>query len=182
MMMYCYMSSPIGDLLLAGDDVSLHLIGFPEGKGHVEPASDWLENSARFNLEKQQLTEYFAGERREFDLVLAPTGTDFQRAVLVALQEIAYGRTCCYRDIAERIGKPKAVRAVGAANGRNPIPIVIPCHRVIGADGSLTGFGGGLAAKSWLLNHEGSLPAGTQASTYQSAHENTFKSAQKTLF
>ena len=167
MMMHCYMSTPIGDLLLAGDDVSLHLIGFPEGKGRVEPSSDWLENSARFNLEQQQLAEYFAGERREFDLVLAPTGTDFQRSVLVALQEIPYGRTCSYRDIAERIGRPKAVRAVGAANGRNPLPIVIPCHRVIGADGSLTGFGGGRAAKSWLLNHEGGLPAGTHQSAQQ---------------
>ena len=164
MMIYCYMSSPIGDLLLAGDDVSLKLIGFPEGKGRVEPKSDWLENTGRFALVQQQLDEYFTGQRREFDLVLAPTGTEFQRAVLVALQKIPYGRTCSYRDIAERIGKPKAVRAVGAANGRNPLPIVIPCHRVIGADGRLTGFGGGLAAKSWLLNHEGSLPTNTQDS------------------
>jgi len=170
MIMYCYMSSPIGALLLAGDDVSLHLIGFPEGKGRVEPESDWIESSGRFNVEQHQLEEYFTGKRREFDLLLAPTGTDFQRAVLAALQEIPYGCTCSYRHIAERIGKPKAVRAVGAANGRNPLPIVIPCHRVIGADGSLTGFGGGLAAKSWLLNHEGSLPTGSQ------------DTSQKTLF
>lgn len=162
MMMYCYMPSPIGDLLLAGDEVSLHTIGFPEGKGRVEPEPEWSENSDRFAVEQQQLDEYFAGKRRDFDLVLAPTGTDFQHAVLAALQEIPYGHTCSYREIAERIGRPKAVRAVGAANGRNPLPIVIPCHRVIGADGSLTGFGGGLAAKSWLLDHEGGLPAASE--------------------
>jgi methylated-DNA-[protein]-cysteine S-methyltransferase len=178
MMMYYYMSSPIGDLLLAGDDVSLQVIGFPEGKGRIEPEPDWIENSGRFVVEQQQLEEYFAGKRREFDLVLAPTGTDFQRAVLAALQKIPYGRTCSYRDIAERIGRPKAVRAVGAANGRNPLPIVIPCHRVIGADGSLTGFGGGLAAKSWLLNHEGGLPPCTQECT----QEGTQQTHQKRLF
>ncbi|MFT7306369.1 MAG: methylated-DNA-[protein]-cysteine S-methyltransferase [Candidatus Azotimanducaceae bacterium] len=157
-MLYCYMASPIGDLLLAGDADSLCIIGFPEGKGRVEPGRDWIESDARFSEERQQLAEYFEGKRQVFSLTLSPTGTVFQRQVLDALQEIPFGRTCSYRDIAERIGRPKAVRAVGAANGRNPIPIVIPCHRVIGADGSLTGFGGGLAAKSWLLSHEGCSP------------------------
>lgn len=164
-MLYCYMASPIGDLLLAGDADSLFIIGFPEGKGRVEPESDWIESKARFGEERQQLTEYFEGKRQVFTLSLSPTGTVFQRQVLNALQDIPFGRTCSYRDIAERIGRPKAVRAVGAANGRNPIPIVIPCHRVIGADGSLTGFGGGLAAKSWLLRHEGSSP-GTQEALF----------------
>jgi len=154
-MLYCYMASPVGDLLLAGDADSLFIIGFPQGKGLVEPAPDWIESEARFSEECQQLAEYFDGTRKVFTLKLSPTGTAFQRQVLDALQEIPFGITCSYRDIAERIGRPKAVRAVGAANGRNPIPIVIPCHRVIGADGSLTGFGGGLAAKSWLLSHEG---------------------------
>ena len=157
-MLYCYMASPIGDLLLAGDVDSLFIIGFPEGKGKVKPKPDWVESKTRFNEERQQLTEYFEGKRTVFSLTLSPTGTEFQCQVLEALQEIPFGRTCSYRDIAEQIGRPKAVRAVGAANGRNPIPIVIPCHRVIGADGSLTGFGGGLATKSWLLRHEGSFP------------------------
>jgi methylated-DNA-[protein]-cysteine S-methyltransferase len=103
---------------------------------------------------KQQLDEYFAGKREAFDLKLAPHGTAFQLAVLQALQEIPYGETRSYQYIATRIGKPKSVRAVGAANGRNPLPIIIPCHRVIGSDGSLTGFGGGLPTKRFLLDLE----------------------------
>ncbi len=102
----------------------------------------------------RQLDEYFAGERQDFSVNLKPAGTPFQLSVLEALQAIPYGRTATYRDIAEAIGRPSAVRAVGAANGRNPLPIVIPCHRVIGADGNLTGFGGGLAAKQYLLSLE----------------------------
>ncbi len=162
-MLYCYMPSPIGDLLLGGDECSLFIIGFPEGKGRVEPHPEWVESNIRFNEEQKQLTEYFRGERKVFDLALSPRGTAFQIQVLDALQEIPFGRTCSYRDIAQKIGRPKAVRAVGAANGRNPIPIVIPCHRVIGADGSLTGFGGGLEAKAWLLTHEGSAPGKQEA-------------------
>lgn len=165
-MLYCYMNSPIGALLLAGDDDALHLIGFPEGMGRVEPKTDWIEHSDRFDIERQQLTEYFSGDRQVFELNLSPSGTAFQLEVLAALQEIPFGVTCSYADIAMRIGNPKAVRAVGAANGRNPIPIVIPCHRVIGADGSLTGFGGGLEAKSWLLAHEDSLPSGAQSELF----------------
>jgi methylated-DNA-[protein]-cysteine S-methyltransferase len=165
-MLYCYMSSPLGQLLLAGDTASLHLIGFPEGKGHVAPDADWIEDDARFNLERNQLEEYFRGERQVFDMALSPTGTVFQRKVLEALGEIQFGTTCSYADIANRIGNPRAVRAVGAANGRNPLPIVIPCHRVIGADGSLTGFGGGLAAKSWLLSHENCLPESVQSELF----------------
>jgi methylated-DNA-[protein]-cysteine S-methyltransferase len=107
-----------------------------------------LQHAAR------QLEEYFAGERREFDLPLHLTGTEFQVRVLEELQRIPYGETTSYSDIAERIGRPKAMRAVGAANGRNPIPIVIPCHRVIGRGGSLTGFGGGLETKAELLRLE----------------------------
>lgn len=165
-MLYAYMDSPIGSLLLAGDDQALRLIGFPEGKGRVEPKSDWTKNVARFEIEQRQLEEYFSGERRAFNLNLLPSGTDFQLEVLSALQTIPFGVTCSYADIAAKIGNPKAVRAVGAANGRNPLPIVIPCHRVIGADGSLTGFGGGLEAKSWLLSHENSLPESKQSEMF----------------
>ena len=103
---------------------------------------------------RQQLEAYFAGELQRFDLALAPDGTDFQQAVWQALTTIPYGATCSYGEIARQIGKPKASRAVGAANGQNPIPIIIPCHRVIGSTGKLTGFGGGLAAKEILLELE----------------------------
>lgn len=153
-MRYRYIDSPIGQLLLAGEGDAIEMIGFPEGKGIVTPQEDWVHAAKIYEDAERQLQEYFDGERQEFDLDLKPSGTPFQLSVLEALQKIPFGHTATYRDIAAAIGKPKAVRAVGAANGRNPLPIVIPCHRVIGADGSLTGFGGGLPAKSFLLNLE----------------------------
>jgi methylated-DNA-[protein]-cysteine S-methyltransferase len=106
---------------------------------------------------RKQLTAYFAGKLRTFDLPLAPNGTEFQRKVWTALTKIPYGTTTSYAAIARSIQSAAAIRAVGAANGRNPIPIIVPCHRVIGSDGSLTGFGGGLDRKRWLLHHEGAL-------------------------
>jgi len=153
-MNYRYIESPIGALLLAGEGAGLVYIGFPEGKGKVVPAEDWEEVSDCYVEAEQQLSEYFRGERTEFSMKLAPHGTRFQLQFLDALQKIPYGSTCTYRDIAESIGRIKAVRAVGAANGRNPLPIVIPCHRVIGTNGSLTGFGGGLDTKKYLLELE----------------------------
>jgi methylated-DNA-[protein]-cysteine S-methyltransferase len=160
---YRYINSPLGKLLLAGDETGLRYIGFPKGKGIVSPEEDWRKSETCFAEAEKQLGEYFAGKRSTFDLALAPDGTAFQLEVLNALQEIPCGETRSYQEIAQRIGKPKAVRAVGAANGRNPLPIVIPCHRVIGSDGSLTGFGGGLEAKTFLLELEGSLET-TQSS------------------
>lgn len=154
-LMYRYISSPIGELLIAGDDEGLHLIGFPEGKGKVMLAENWVNNELCLPEVELQLREYFRGERENFELTLCPHGTEFQLEVLHALQQIPYGSTCSYIDLATEIGRPKAVRAVGSANGRNPIPIIIPCHRVIGADGSLTGFGGGLPTKQFLLELEG---------------------------
>jgi methylated-DNA-[protein]-cysteine S-methyltransferase len=106
---------------------------------------------------RQQLTEYFAGSRTTFDLPLDPSGTEFQRRVWDSLRTIPYGTTTSYGAIARRLGDPHATRAVGAANGQNPIPIVVPCHRVVGAKGELTGFGGGIDRKRWLLEHEGAL-------------------------
>ncbi|MBD3646009.1 MAG: methylated-DNA--[protein]-cysteine S-methyltransferase [Pseudomonadales bacterium] len=153
-MFYTFRESPVGELLLAGDKDGLKIIGFPTGKGRVHPERDWIRKDEFFQDAARQLDEYFAGERTRFELDLCPHGTDFQLQVLDALTRIPYGETRSYRDIAETIGKPKAVRAVGAANGRNPLPIVIPCHRVIGADGSLTGFGGGMEAKRFLLELE----------------------------
>lgn len=153
-MYYCYQETPIGNLLLAGDETGLAVVGFPEGSRRREPEPDWIFNEKPFAEVQKQLSEYFDGRRTAFDLPLRPTGTEFQLQVLEALQRIPYGTTCSYRDIAERIGRPRAVRAVGAANGRNPIPVIIPCHRVIGASGDLTGFGGGLPTKEALLRLE----------------------------
>ncbi len=153
-MYYCYLTTPIGDLLLAGDDAALSLVAFPEGSMRRDPEPDWIYSEKPFANARQQLTEYFAGTRKDFDLPLSLAGTEFQLRVLDELRRIPYGETTSYGDIAARIGKPKAMRAVGAANGRNPIPIIVPCHRVIGSSGDLTGFGGGLDAKQALLQLE----------------------------
>ena len=153
-MYYCYLETPIGDLLLAGDDEALSLVSFPEGSRRQEPEPDWIYSEKPFAEARRQLTAYFDGTLKEFDLELRPNGTEFQLRVLEELQKIPYGTTTSYGDIAKRIGRPKAMRAVGAANGRNPIPIIIPCHRVIGSTGDLTGFGGGLPTKEALLRHE----------------------------
>ncbi|MEJ2436236.1 MAG: methylated-DNA--[protein]-cysteine S-methyltransferase [Pseudolabrys sp.] len=153
-MYYCYTDTPIGELLVAGDADGLSMIGFPHGVMRRAPEPDWIFNEKPLAEACRQLREYFAGERREFDLPLSLTGTDFQVSVLRALRDIPYGETVSYGDIARRVGRTKAVRAVGAANGRNPIPIVIPCPRVIGSTGDLTGFGGGLDTKEALLRLE----------------------------
>jgi methylated-DNA-[protein]-cysteine S-methyltransferase len=153
-MYYCYLETPIGELLLAGEEGALSMIGFPKGSMRREPEADWIFNEKPLAIACTQLTEYFAGRRKAFDLSLKLNGTEFQVSVLEALQDIPYGQTTSYGEIAKRIGRPKAVRAVGAANGRNPIPIVIPCHRVIGSTGDLTGFGGGLDTKEALLRLE----------------------------
>ena len=153
-MYYCYLDTPIGELLLAGDADALSMVGFPEGAMRREPEPDWIYNEKPFAEAMRQLNEYFAGERQDFDLPLRLDGTEFQLLVLQELRRIPYGETASYRDVAERIGRPKAMRAVGAANGRNPIPIIVPCHRVIGSSGDLTGFGGGLDTKEALLRLE----------------------------
>jgi methylated-DNA-[protein]-cysteine S-methyltransferase len=119
-----------------------------------DPEPEWIYKELPFANARQQLTEYFAGKRKDFDLPLSLRGTEFQLRVLEELKTIPYGETTSYGDIAKRIGRPKAVRAVGAANGRNPIPIIVPCHRVIGSSGDLTGFGGGLDTKTALLRLE----------------------------
>jgi methylated-DNA-[protein]-cysteine S-methyltransferase len=153
-MYYCHFDTRIGELLLAGDTDTLSMIGFPKGSMRRDPEPDWIYNEGPFQNVCAQLSEYFAGERKKFDLELTLSGTEFQVSVLQALQEIPYGETTSYGAIAKQIGRPKAVRAVGAASGRNPIPIIIPCHRVIGSSGDLTGFGGGLDTKAELLRLE----------------------------
>jgi len=154
MMYYCYFETPIGELLLAGETDALSMIGFPKGAMRRDPEPDWIYNEDPFETTRQQLAEYFEGKRKEFDLPLKLDGTEFQVSVLEALQGIPYGETTSYGAIAKQIGRPKAMRAVGAANGRNPIPIIVPCHRVIGSSGDLTGFGGGLDTKEALLRLE----------------------------
>lgn len=154
-MNYCYLETPIGKLLIAGDGDVIRRIDFAKNGKPPRPEADWQESSrGPVAQAARQLREYFAGARTEFDLPLAPEGTEFQRSVWRRLQEIPYGETISYGELARRVGNPKASRAVGAANGQNPIPIVIPCHRVIGANGKLTGFGGGLPTKEALLTLE----------------------------
>jgi methylated-DNA-[protein]-cysteine S-methyltransferase len=146
-MVYSWLDTPIGRLLLAGDDAGLRRVLFPG----AEPLPGWRPDGEPVRDAMRQLTAYFAGELRVFDLPLAPEGTPFQRRVWQALREIEYGDTISYGELARRIGNPSASRAVGLANGSNPISIVVPCHRVIGANGKLTGYGGGLERKQWLL-------------------------------
>lgn len=157
---YDYLSTPIGNLLLATDATGLREVWFETGKHKKEPDPQWQRNAAKVAFAAKQLDEYFAGERQDFDLPLHPIGTPFQVNVWHALAKIPYGATISYGELARRIGQPEAVRAVGAANGRNPIPIILPCHRVIGADGSLTGFGGGLPTKRFLLAMEDQIARG----------------------
>ncbi|MFK8033757.1 MAG: methylated-DNA--[protein]-cysteine S-methyltransferase [Hyphomicrobiales bacterium] len=152
---YGYFNSPVGNLLVAGDGEELHLISFPNGSGATHPKENWRKDESVFDAVFTQLAAYFAGELIQFDLPLRLKGTDFQNKVWTTLLEIPFGRTWSYGQLASCIKKPNASRAVGAANGANPIPIIIPCHRVIGADNSLTGFGGGIETKEFLLKHEG---------------------------
>jgi methylated-DNA-[protein]-cysteine S-methyltransferase len=155
---YVSIPSPVGPLLLAADDDGLHLVEFHSPRHPTSRGSHWTQGeNAVLRETREQLEQYFAGALRAFDLPLAPRGTPFQQGVWHALRAIPYGETISYAELARRIGKPSAMRAVGAANGRNPLPIVVPCHRVIGADGSLTGFGGGLPTKRFLLELEGAL-------------------------
>ena len=153
-MIFTMIDTPIGTLLLAGDGERLARIGFPAGKGRVDPGPDWVFDPSAHDEARRQLQSFFAGQRSTFDLPLAPVGTPFQQRVWTALQSIPFGMTTTYGALARRLGQPTASRAVGAANGLNPLPIVVPCHRVVGADGALTGFAGGLATKRWLLDHE----------------------------
>ena len=141
-------SSPLGTIELRETNGFLTDLNFRSGPPSGAPSSAVLRAAAR------ELEEYFAGKRVSFDLPLDPAGTPFQGAVWRALREVPFGETATYGEIARRVGHPAAARAVGAANGRNPISIIIPCHRIIGADGSLTGYGGGLDRKEWLLRHE----------------------------
>jgi len=154
------MDTPIGLLRLVADEAGLREIWFSTGRHQRAPHPAWIRAREPLAQARQQLEEYFAGVRQQFDLKLHPLGTPFQQEVWWELARIPYGATISYGELARRIQHPQAVRAVGAANGRNPLPIVLPCHRVIGANGSLTGFGGGLPTKQFLLSMESRIAEG----------------------
>jgi methylated-DNA-[protein]-cysteine S-methyltransferase len=151
---YSTYDSPLGELLLVGDGRSLTGLYMQAQKYAREVQPEWKRDAQPFRAAVEQLDAYFAGELRAFDLSLAPSGTDFQRTVWRALLDVQFGTTATYGELARRIGSPRAPRAVGLANGRNPIGLIVPCHRIIGANGSLTGYGGGIERKRWLLAHE----------------------------
>jgi methylated-DNA-[protein]-cysteine S-methyltransferase len=153
-MNYTTFPSPLGSLVLWGGDDGLAALWLPSSKHTARLPNGAREDRAAFRSTLSQLEEYFAGERSTFDVPLSPHGTAFQRKVWTELRRIPFGHTMSYGELAARIEQPKASRAVGLANGRNPISIIVPCHRVIGHDGALTGYGGGLDAKRWLLDHE----------------------------
>jgi len=151
---YTYMDSPVGLLLLAGCKDALHMICFPESSHKRKPDADWIADAELFVDAKRELDEYFAGTRTHFTVPMVLEGTEFQKKVWQALIDVEFGHLATYGDIAKSLGKPGAARAVGGANNANPIPIIVPCHRIIGSDKSLTGFGGGLPTKQYLLDHE----------------------------
>jgi len=154
MIQYTVLESPIGPLPVARDELGIRTVLLPEGRMKADPDPSWVRDDAAFDDVRTQLGEYFAGTRTSFDLPLHLVGSAWQRKVWQALLDIPCGETESYGGLAARIGSPGAARAVGLANGQNPVPIVVPCHRVIGTNGSLTGYGGGLDAKRWLLAHE----------------------------
>lgn len=153
-LLYACIPSPIGELLLVGDGAALHCLYMQEAPRPARISSSWRREPAAFAEATRQLGEYFRGQRTSFDLPLSMHGTPFQRSVWAELRLIGYGQTASYGEIAQRVGQPGAARAVGIANARNPISIVVPCHRVIGANGTLTGYGGGLERKRYLLDLE----------------------------
>jgi methylated-DNA-[protein]-cysteine S-methyltransferase len=153
-MLYTLQDSPIGELLLLGDGKALHGLYMQEGRRPLKTRGQWKRGDAAFAAAREQLGEYFAGTRTTFELPLVLNGDAFQTLVWAELQRIPYGDTLSYGQVAREIGRPGAARAVGLANAQNPIAVIVPCHRVIGADGSLTGYGGGLERKRLLLELE----------------------------
>jgi methylated-DNA-[protein]-cysteine S-methyltransferase len=153
-MLYTTLDSPIGELLLVGDGASLHGLHMQEGRTAIEVGEGWKHVAEPFAAVRDQLDEYFVGRRTSFDVPLTMAGSAFQRRVWSELQRIPFGESISYGELARRIGIPSAARAVGTANRLNPVAVIVPCHRVIGADGSLTGYGGGLERKRFLLDLE----------------------------
>jgi methylated-DNA-[protein]-cysteine S-methyltransferase len=158
---YTITDTPVGPMVLTADNGALTGLQLPDGGHHRPVDAQWerVDDDPVLKAAATQLEEYFAGRRTSFDVPLDLQGTAFQRAVWDALRDIAYGTTASYGEIAAQVGQPGAARAVGMANHRNPVAVIVPCHRVIGADGSLTGYGGGLSCKEFLLSLEGAWPA-----------------------
>ena len=156
---YSYIDCPLGRMFVQGDGQFLTGLFMPEHKGWRGPDASWRRSDAPFTVVREQLAEYFAGGRQQFDVPLKLAGTRFQLQVWQELVRIPFGTTISYGQLAQRVGKPTASRAVGHANGRNPISIIVPCHRVIGTDGKLTGYAGGIDKKQWLLARERSATA-----------------------
>ncbi len=154
---YAYMNTPAGPVTLVGDGIVLNAIYWRVYRRAPAPQADWVEDASKFADVITQLNEYFAGKRTTFDIKTDVHGTPFQKQVWRELTKITFGETRSYQQIADAIGAARAVRAVGAAIGRNPLSIVVPCHRVVASDGKLTGFAGGLESKRMLLEHEGAL-------------------------
>lgn len=154
---YFAFSSPLGELLLVSDGESLTGVYYEDHRRGPAPGANWRRDAGPFNQVQDELAAYFAGELLAFNVPLAPRGSDFQREVWSELRRIPPGKTLPYSELAARVGRPKAIRAVGAANARNPISIIVPCHRVVGSNGALTGYAGGLRRKEWLLRHEASV-------------------------
>ncbi len=148
-MFYSYFKSPIGLVQIGGTASEVTSLDFVERRREKTESNPLLDRAAR------QIAEYFAGKRQVFDVPISYQGTDFQERVWGQLLKVPYGKTASYQDIARGVGSPLAVRAVGAANGKNPISLIVPCHRIIGSNGTLVGYGGGLWRKEWLLKHEG---------------------------
>src|SRR5687768_15990651 len=158
-MLYTTFDSPLGELLLVGDGRALHGLYMQEGRTSMAARPEWKRDDTSFAGVRSQLDEYFAGRRHSFDVPVVTAGSPFRQRVWRALSEIPYGETISYGEQARRIGAPATPRNVGAANGSNPVSIIVPCHRVIGADGSLTGYGGGLERKRALLELESGVLA-----------------------
>lgn len=163
---FSWIKSPIGELLVTGNGEALTRLHMRTQKYGTRPQPDWQRDDRLFKAAREQLAAYFAGALQDFDLPLAPAGTDFQQTVWQALRDIPYGCTESYGTLARRIGAPKAPRAVGLANGHNPLGIIVPCHRVIGANGKLTGYAGGVERKRWLLAHEARFAGPKQAALF----------------
>jgi methylated-DNA-[protein]-cysteine S-methyltransferase len=153
MIWFTEVATPIGAMLLVKTNRGLSH-AYLENLAPSKRDPSWTRDASAFRAERQQLDEYFDGKRTKFDLALDPRGTPFQLRVWSALRDVAYGRTASYGEIARAVGRPRAFRAVGATNGKNPIAIIVPCHRIIGSSGALVGYAGGMNRKRWLLDHE----------------------------
>jgi len=162
---FAYTDTPLGRVLLTGTDRGLSGLYLVDHGRAPSPAPDWLADPGGFDGVSEQLGEYLTGSRTRFEIELAVEGTDFQQRVWAALRAIPYGRTATYRELAAGIGQPTASRAVGTANAKNPVSIIVPCHRVVAADGTLGGYAWGLARKAWLLGLENGQPAPTNRPT-----------------